>query len=34
MLKEVVWLGDSKEVVTRFSNEARVDLGFQLYLLQ
>ncbi len=34
MLKEVIWLGDSKEVVSEFPEPIRVDFGFQLYLLQ
>lgn len=34
MLKEVIWLGDSKEAVSEFPENIRVDLGFQLYLLQ
>ncbi len=33
-LKEVVWLGDSKDVVAEFPNSVKIDLGFQLYLLQ
>lgn len=34
MLKEVIWLGDSKEAVSEFPENIRIDLGFQLYLLQ
>lgn len=34
MLKEVIWLGDSKEITSKFPDEIRIDLGFQLYLLQ
>jgi phage-related protein len=33
-LKEVLWLGDSKKVVSRFPASIREDLGFQLYQLQ
>lgn len=33
-LKEVVWLGDSKEIVSEFPAAVREDLGFQLYQLQ
>ncbi len=33
-LKEVVWLGDSKEVASRFPAAVKEDLGFQLYRLQ
>ena len=33
-LKEVVWLGDSKVVVSTFPSAVREDLGFRLYLLQ
>lgn len=33
-LKEVVWLGDSNEVVAGFPDSIKEDLGFQLYLLQ
>ncbi len=33
-LKEVVWMGDSKDVVSHFPSAIREDLGFQLYLLQ
>ena len=33
-LKEVVWLGDSKEVVSEFPVAIKEDLGFQLYQMQ
>lgn len=33
-LKEVLWLGDSKLVVSTFPNAIKEDLGFQLYELQ
>ena len=33
-LKEVIWLGDSKDVVSDFPKDVRQDLGFQLYRLQ
>jgi phage-related protein len=33
-LKEVVWLGDSKDVVSTYPAPIREDLGFQLYQLQ
>ena len=34
LLKEVIWLGDSKQVVSEFPTSIREDLGFQLYQLQ
>lgn len=34
VLKEVVWLGDSKIALSAFPDAAREDLGFQLYRLQ
>ncbi len=34
LLKEVLWLGDSKAVVSTFSSATKEDLGFQLYELQ
>ena len=34
MLKEVVWLGDSKDTLSAFPDAVREDLGFQLYRLQ
>lgn len=34
MLKEVIWLGDSKDAASEFPENIRVDLGFQLYILQ
>jgi len=34
VLKEVVWLGDSKAVISEFSAKIREDLGFELYRLQ
>lgn len=34
ILKEVVWLGDSKAVISEFSFKIREDLGFELYRLQ
>lgn len=34
VLKEVIWLGDSKAVISSFSDEIREDLGFELYRLQ
>ncbi len=33
-LKEVVWLGDSKSVISEFPAGVREDLGFELYRLQ
>ncbi len=33
-LKEVVWRGDSKEVLSEFPDTVKVDLGFQLFRLQ
>jgi phage-related protein len=33
-LKEVVWIGDSKEAVSKFPTAIREDMGFQLYQLQ
>lgn len=33
-LKEVIWLGNSKEAVSRFPDGVRIDIGFQLYRLQ
>ena len=33
-LKEVHWEGDSKEVLTRFPEEVKRDIGFSLYALQ
>lgn len=33
-LKEILWLGDSKAVVSTFPNSAKEGLGFQLYMLQ
>ena len=34
MLRELIWLGDSKRVVSRFPSSIKEDLGFQLYQLQ
>ena len=34
ILKKVVWLGDSKEVLSAFPEAVREDLGFQLYRIQ
>lgn len=34
MLKEVVWLGDSKLVVSEFPEPIKEDMGFELYRLQ
>jgi phage-related protein len=34
MLKEVIWLGDSKKFASEFPENVRMDLGFQIYLLQ
>jgi phage-related protein len=34
MLKKVIWLGDRKKAVSEFPENVRIDLGFQLYLLQ
>ena len=34
VLKEVIWLGDSKAVTSEFSVKIREDLGFELYRLQ
>lgn len=33
-LKEVVWLGDSKEAISEFPQAVRIDLGFQIYRMQ
>jgi len=33
-LKEVVWLGNSKETLSEFPPAIREDLGFQLYRVQ
>lgn len=34
LLKEIVWIGNSKELVSTFPITIREDLGFQLYQLQ
>ena len=34
ILKEVIWLGDSKLSVATFPVSIKEDLGFQIYLLQ
>ena len=33
-LKKVIWLGDSKIVLSEFPESIKIDFGFQLYLLQ
>ena len=33
-LKEILWLGDSKAVLSAFPYAVKEDLGFQLYMLQ
>ena len=33
-LKKVIWLGDSKIVLSDFPESIKIDFGFQLYLLQ
>lgn len=34
LFREVVWLGDSKNVISAFPVVVKVNLGFQLHLLQ
>ncbi len=34
VLKEVVWLGDSKNALSAFPDAVREDLGYQIYRLQ
>jgi len=34
IVKEVVWMGDSKAAISEFSFPVKEDLGFQLYQLQ
>ena len=33
-LKEVIWLGDSREAISEFPEAVRIDLGFQVYRMQ